>query len=264
MDTLESVFPSADVKCAFIFAHYDDAALNVSKVLDSCPPGSIDMVLCSAVPSGRLNSLRQMQLPSRIRRSRASILLNHAILGRPVYGEWDDHCGFSVSTQEVMRERSAEHDRVCSLFDVDSFGLDVLDSQYGRSGRKGEEKALARALDLVRDREIGAVVTHPLDAQHPDHAKAVKLALAVCKSAGTSLVTACERPYTVCSAAECSHRNPGYARASATVNLDDRTWKLKHEAVSCYPTQIVGLDGSFTYDWMARPHLGVECYQRIR
>ncbi|MDG3015624.1 PIG-L deacetylase family protein [Speluncibacter jeojiensis] len=246
-------------RCAFIFAHYDDAALDAAALLKAAPQGSIDMVLCSGVPTGALNRLRQSAIPAWVRRQKLTRLVFHAF-GRPVYGEWDDQCGFTVPTQEVMRVREQEHEQVCEIFGVDTFGLDVLDNQYAIRGGRSFEEAVARAIELVRERQIERVVTHPLNAAHPDHAKTVRLAKEVCKATGAGMINVCERPYTVCEQGECAYSNTDNAARSTTLELDDEAWPVKYEAVSVYRTQIDGLSGSFPYDWTERKYLGVECY----
>lgn len=250
-------------KCAFIFAHYDDSALDAALMLKAAPPGSVAMVLCSGVPTGPMNRLRQHPVLSAIRRTHPVTTIVHAF-GRPVYGEWDEQCGFSVSTQEAMAVRVAEHERVCRMFDLDTHGLGVLDGQYSHRGSASFEAAVDEATRLVRERRLEMVVTHPLSAAHPDHQKAHRVARAVCDATGAELITVCERPYTVCRVDDCAYTKETGDEKVSTQHLDDDTWRLKYAAVSEYTTQINALSISFEFDWMDREYLGVECYHSVR
>lgn len=241
-------------RCAFVFAHYDDAALSAAKLLSSAAPGSIDLVNCSAVPSApkREPVDRRLLFSSPVYRA-----LNYALLGRVVYGSWDIECGLT-DPQEAMQIRLDEHERASAMFGVPTFGLGDLDGQYGKSTDQKRDAALNAAIELVRANDSEVVVTHPLNAPHPDHARTASIAHEVSERVGIPVLTACERPYSVCAVDECARGSS--SGEYLTIDLNDREWAVKHDAVECYRTQLRVLDNYNDYDWQDRRYLGVECY----
>ncbi len=248
-------------RTAFLFAHYDDAAFDAAYLMGRQDGTSVDVVVCSGVPSDRslLDPVRRLQ--RRARRNRLYQLGVH-VTGRPVFGEWDAACGLDGTPLEVMGVRNAEHREVADLFGLPTCGLDELDSQYGRSGRARYDNAVRLMVDIVREHQLTTIVTHPPTAWHPDHKKALDIATACREHADVTVIAVCERPYTRCTRDECAVAPTlaGGGGRSTTILLDDDTWALKSRAVSTYRSQAPAMDAAFGADWTGRTVMGVECF----
>lgn len=244
-----------DRRCAFVFAHYDDSILDAAQAMMRCGPGSIDLVLCSAVPRRNLSSLKYRPPLLALRRTAAYRTLIARTRGRAIDGGWDLTCGYS-DPWTAMDARVAEHEDVCRSLSIATAGLGDLDSQYGESKTATQVAALSAAIGHLRENDIEVVVTHGPWAGHPDHARASRLAMSAARAVGIPVVTVCDRPYTDCSDGCVRNTSVG---EHTTTTLDDDEWQTKHEAVEKYAGQLIALTASFGDDWARRSRLAVEC-----
>jgi LmbE family N-acetylglucosaminyl deacetylase len=238
----------------FLFAHYDDAVFSASLAEHASSAPSVDMVLCTAIPSG--GSWRSVVSASKLRR------VVGYVRGRRAHTTWDRQCGFQEPRQALIH-RANEHRAACTLLGADTADLGGLDSQYGSMSAKDEKRCRQEALDMVNERGIRVIVTHPPDAEHPDHRRASRIARWVSEQARADMIVVCDRPYAVCTVATCANSTATQGMTSFRVCLRGTDWELKRKAVQCYSSQISALEKSFSHSWTDAEYLAVECYHRI-
>ena len=235
----------------FLFAHYDDAVLSASLAEYASSAPSVDMVLCTAIrPAGHWRSVLGASTPRRA---------FDYVRGRRERATWDRECGFQEPRQAIAH-RAAEHRAACALLGTDTVELDGLDSQYAAMSRKHERSCRQKALDIVNERRIRVIVTHPPNAAHPDHRRASQIAQWVSVQAKADLIVVCDRPYAMCTFDKCANSTATQGMKSFRVSLRGADWELKRRAVQCYGFQIAALDRSFSHPWADVEYLAVECY----
>jgi LmbE family N-acetylglucosaminyl deacetylase len=214
----------------FVFAHYDDSVFSAFHALWRTRKSALEVVVCGGVP--------RSDLP----------------------GDWDSKCGFR-SSHAALEAREAEHRRIFSLLNIKTAALPILDDQYGGSDDAAWDNAFVALLELAREFGAASIVTHSARATHPDHLRAVELAVRVAQELNVALWTTCDRPYFDCHAQCCSKPFvEGDAESAQTTLLPASLYLFKKVLVSMYRSQKTALNAVFGKTWNRQARMRRECY----
>jgi LmbE family N-acetylglucosaminyl deacetylase len=170
-------------------------------------------------------------------------------------GDFDVMAGFRTAA-DAIRQRRVEDVQAGAILGCEMIHMDCVEDQYDRGmpGRAGRvRKTVATALQSVTP---GDILLAPLGLRHPDHE--------LVRSAFCDLVAGAD-----CAAwmyEELPYRAlwPEHVRPAIEASGSDATTQyfthlapaIKHRALRCYMTQLVGMD--------TQPLLLPECYHRLK
>ena len=180
-----------------------------------------------------------------------------ALAGSPPAWEeltlWDGLCGFGPG-DDVMAARLIEDRAALAALGATQLTIEANDSQYGQLEQRAE--LVRSGIQAALDRMGAGTCAIPLGLQHPDHQEVRRIALSCVAATGSALdwVVYEDLPYGRSDPGGTAHDEAVAAIESAGFRLSDLRPALDPEmtakaaAVACYPSQLLALRLSPTFD----------------
>jgi LmbE family N-acetylglucosaminyl deacetylase len=150
-------------------------------------------------------------------------------------GIFDAAAGLA-SAADAIRARRAEDDCAAEVLGMEVVHLDALEDQYRADTPPTIAEAVTEALMGLDEHDI---VLAPLGLRHPDH---VRVAKAVRAQAPAQTWLYEELPYRALWPQYVAPAIKAAACSAATEYFADIAPPIKHRALQCYPSQLVGMD----------------------
>jgi LmbE family N-acetylglucosaminyl deacetylase len=166
---------------------------------------------------------------------------------------WDRLCGFGVG-DDVMAVRIDEDRNALGVLGASQQIIEALDGQYDPPEPRAD--LVRSGIEAALERLSPATCAIPLGLQHPDHQEVRQIALSCVGSSGPPVewVVYEDLPYGRSDPDGSSHAEAVAAIESAGLRLSelrpdlDPEMTTKAAAVACYPSQLLALRLSPTFD----------------